>query len=106
REAFPLDLDPYEVLGGGALAIARERIEDWCATVLDVKYRSHKSNLLRPESFKLGADVRDVYNHLDGTRTVGELAMRYTDELKRDRFLRVLYLLVMTELARPADGGG
>ena len=53
-----------------------------------------------PESFRAGGRVRDVYDRLDGRRSVGELASRYTDEEKRLECLRAVYLLFYTGLAK------
>jgi len=100
RDAFPLDLDSLEVLGAGALAVARERVEAWATEAGDGTFRSVKG-AVAPESFQLGSFVRDVYNALDGAHSLAELVGRFDDRDERIRFCRAAYLLVMTELARP-----
>lgn len=100
REAFPLDLDPYDVIGAGAMLARQDEIEAWIAARSSRTYRSAKSREPRPESFQVGAQVRALYNQLDGTRTVRDLVERYTDDAERLRFMRLLYLLVETELAQ------
>lgn len=102
RDAFPLDLDPFEVLGAGAMAVQFERIEAWIDAHRDERFVAARKPAFSPEQLRLGAAPRDVFNQLDGSRSVGELVDRYDDVEQRTRFMRVLYLLVMTELARPA----
>ena len=99
REAFPLDLDGYKLLGAGGMLIPPSRIESWVNQYADEKPKSVKNDSLHPEDFHIGAMVRDVYNSLTGRQTVGELANRYTDTDDRLQFLRVLFLLFHTNLA-------
>lgn len=103
REAFPLDLDPFEVLGAGAMAVQIEHVNQWIGSVKHLAFRSATSSDLSPESFQLGQDLRDVYNQLDGRRSVGDLVDRFTDQTERSKFARMLYLIAMTELAQPVE---
>jgi len=100
RQAFTLDLDPWEVLGAGAMAVAEEFLEGWAEKVGAARPRSAKNPHVAPHSFRLGKQMRDVYDMLSGTRTVQALRALYTDDAERLRFLRSLYLLAQTDLAR------
>jgi serine/threonine-protein kinase len=100
REAFPLDLHPFEVLGGGAMAVPLSVIDAWCDKNSSLHVRSSKNTRVSPEDFELGPIVRRTYDMLDGRRTIGELRDLYTEEDERARFLRVLYLLINTDLAQ------
>ncbi len=99
REAFPLDLQPYEVLGAGAAAIPEAIVATWAGANAQARPRSQKADRVRPEDFQLGGDLRRIYDSLDGTKSLAELRSRYTDEAERFRFLRILYLYVNTGLA-------
>jgi len=100
REAFPLDLQPYEVLGAGAAAIPESIVGAWAGANAEAQPRSQKADRVRPEDFQLGGNLRRIYDSLDGNKSVAELRARYTDEAGRYRFLRILYLFVNTGLAK------
>jgi hypothetical protein len=99
RDAFPLDLDAYEVLGAGAMALPKAQVDEWVEANAAARPRSAKVPDLTPEHFQIGEIGRKVYDKLTGTKTVRELSARYTDDVLRLRFLRVLMLLVLTGLA-------
>jgi hypothetical protein len=103
REAFPLDLDPFEVLGAGAMALPKDFISRWKDRVSKIKPKPAKVSSLGPDSFRTGPVIRDVYDSLSGRKSIGELAGRYTDEEKQLEFLRGLYLLFNTGLARDVN---
>ncbi len=100
RDAFPLDLNAFEVLGAGAMALPAAVIDGWTRARLDARPRSDKTAGLRPEEFELGPDIRDIWNGLDGSRTLAELSDRFTAESQRQRFLRILYLFAQTKLVQ------
>jgi len=100
REAFPLDLDCYDAMGAGAMKLRETYVRDWADARRDVHLSSVKSRELRPESFRLGAEVRAIYNKLDGRKSLGELARAYDSDEHLLRFLRIAYLLYETSLAR------
>ncbi len=99
REAFPLDLDAFKLLGAGAMTIPAQSLESWVKLHGHKQPRSVASPAVRPEHFHIGAMVRDVYNSLTGRSTVSELGDRYTDTDDRLQFLRILFLLIHTDLA-------
>jgi eukaryotic-like serine/threonine-protein kinase len=100
REAFPLDLDAFEVLGAGAIEATDEVVAGWLRRWGDVKLRVSKGRL-GPERFQV-AGLRALYDSLDGRRTVGEMLDRYTDDAARARAARMLLLLELCELVRAA----
>jgi hypothetical protein len=99
REAFPLDLNAFEVLGAGALDTPAEVMESWLSKVGDTRPRLVKRGRVRPEVFQLGTFMRDVCRALDGTRTLADLRVEFEQRDQHDRFVRVLYLLIQTDLA-------
>jgi serine/threonine-protein kinase len=99
KEAFPLDLDPFEVAGAGAMEISASFIDRWAAELAKARPRSASRGRLVPESFKLGVKLRDTYNRLTGKRTVSELTDHYSDATARGDFLRRLFLLMAARLA-------
>jgi hypothetical protein len=99
REAFPLDLNAFEVLGAGALETPPDVIESWLQQVGDARLRLVKRGRVRPEVFQLGTFMRDVCRALDGARPLSELRADFAQRDLHDRFVRVLYLLTQTDLA-------
>jgi hypothetical protein len=99
REAFPLGLDAFEVLGAGASHMSAQSIEAWLTTNGHRVATASKNPRVVPEAFRLGGYPRDVYDRLDGRVVLRDFAARFTDQDERLAFLRTLYLLVQTELA-------
>ena len=99
REAFPLDINPFEVLGAGAQALPSSYVSQWVERIGDQHLRAAKSNRVRPEHFEV-TGLRTFYEALDGRRSVRELASRYTDDSERHRALCMLFLLLQTELVK------
>ncbi len=99
REAFPLGLDAFEVLGAGASHMSAQSIEGWLGPNAQRTATASKNPRVVPEAFRLGSYPRDVYDRLDGRVNLREFADRFTDADERLAFLRTLYLLVQTELA-------
>jgi eukaryotic-like serine/threonine-protein kinase len=102
REAFPLDLSAFEVLGAGALALPEAHITEWLHRVGEIRPRVVVGGRVSPEMFQLGARMRDVCGTLDGTRTLADLRTWFARQREHDRFVRLLYLLVQTGLVVPA----
>jgi hypothetical protein len=99
REAFPLGLDAFEVLGAGASHMSAQSIEAWLTANGHRVATASKNPRVVPEAFRLGGYPRDVYDRLDGRVVLRDFAARFTDADERLAFLRTLYLLVQTELA-------
>jgi len=101
REAFPLDLDPYEVLGAGALALRDEFLWRWSETLHEMRPRAVERTDVRPEQLKIGRIGSDVLRTLDGRTSVAELIARRPGPDERLQLLRVLFLFLETGLAIP-----
>jgi hypothetical protein len=99
REAFPLDLNIYEVLGAGALAIADDFADDWVVAHRAQRFRPARTRRIGLDRFELPG-VLELDPQLDGTLTVGELVERSSDREERMRTARLLYLLWACELIR------
>ncbi|MBP6841224.1 MAG: protein kinase [Kofleriaceae bacterium] len=99
REAFPLDLNIYEVLGAGALAIADDFADDWVVAHRAQRFRPVRTRRIGLDRFELPG-VLELDPQLDGTLTVGELVERSSDREERMRTARLLYLLWACELIR------
>lgn len=98
NEAFTLGLDPFEILGAGVLALPVEHIERRMAPALDRRPRAIAHTRLAPEAFRLGPTPRDVWNLLDGARTVREWAAQFPSREELMTFLRTTLLLIETGL--------
>jgi serine/threonine protein kinase len=99
REAFPIDLDPYEVLGAGALALRDDFLWKWSESLHGMRPRAAERPHIRPEQLKLGRIGREVLNMLDGRAAVSDLLARRPGNDERVQFLRILFLFLETGLA-------
>jgi hypothetical protein len=99
REAFPLDLNGFEVLGAGAMALSDDAVDAWALRQRGTKLKAVKSGRIGPQRFEL-AGLRELHERLDGRRSVGELLDVYTDAAERRRTGRLLILLQQSELAK------
>jgi serine/threonine-protein kinase len=96
----PLHLDAFKIIGAGAAALDLAFVDDWAAghaSALVVQQPATADDL---DAFGLGLAPRRVHDMLDGRSTVGDLLARVRSADARTNFLRLLYLLVQTELAR------
>jgi hypothetical protein len=103
REAFPLDFEPWEVLGAGAMALPAVQVNAWADAVADRSPRTVANHTVQPGDFQLGDDARATYDGLDGSKTVRDLRARFNDPARRLRFLRVLYLFRQVDLLTFGD---
>ncbi|MBT8495547.1 MAG: hypothetical protein KJO07_21035, partial [Deltaproteobacteria bacterium] len=97
REAFPLDIDAFEVLGAGALDLTPMFLQSW---IDEHKHDTPKlvDGLVEPEVFEV-PELGDVIERIDGKQTVMEHCARIKDPRERGRFVRCLYLLLNVDLA-------
>ncbi len=98
REAFPLDLNTFEVLGAGALDLSDEVITGWLDRLDDAPVKLVPTARARPEIFQLGASMRDVCRVIDGERSAAEVRAKLEDMEDSGRALRIFYLLVESGL--------
>jgi hypothetical protein len=99
REAFPLDLNGFEVLGAGAMALPDDTVDAWALRQRGGKLRAVKGGRIGPQRFEL-AGLRELHERLDGRRSIGELLDVHADPIERRRTARMLMLLQQAELAR------
>ncbi len=98
--ARSLHLDAYRVIGAGAAGLSEALIDDWLAThasAFVVAEHCQDGDLAR---FGLGDALLRVYSLLDGRTRLGDLANKVRSPEARLNLLRLVYLLVHTELAR------
>ena len=99
REAFPLDLNAFEVLGAGAMAMPADLVEQWIARHTRDHVKAVKGARIGPDRFEIQG-LRALYDSLDGRKAIGELLGLYTDVEERMRTARMMILLVQCELVR------
>ena len=102
RESFPLDLDPYEVLGAGAMALPEDVLWRWSESVSSVRPRPTTRFGVRPEQFKVGQVGRSVLENLNGERTISDLIVRGLGTIDRLDMLRLVFLFMETGLVSDA----
>ncbi len=102
RSAFPLDLNPFEVLGAGALAMRDDTVNAWLqdhASYTLIKPRGRPS--VEIERFEV-TGLPALYQRLDGKHTVSQLVTESYDPAAQRRVARLLILLQQSELLRTA----
>ena len=97
REAFPLDLNAFEVLGAGAMALPESVTAVWFARSRELKLRARAGAL--PDRFEV-AGLRGLYDTLDGRRKVADVVQLHDAGEERHRAIKMLMLLELCELAR------
>jgi hypothetical protein len=100
REAFPLDLNAFEIIGAGAMQLSDEVVDAWLGRLSpSCQPRTVPSSRFDPSMFQLGEIMEDVYRRLDGFHYLAELREHFQEIDAHPRFVRVLYLLVQTGVA-------
>jgi len=98
--SFPLGLDTFEILGAGVLTLSFEQLSRRFAALLDRAPARTARARVEPESFRLGPTPREVWQLLDGTRTLRAWLGQLGNPEEALTFLRALALLVDAELVR------
>ncbi|MEO8840939.1 MAG: protein kinase [Kofleriaceae bacterium] len=101
REAFPLDFNAFEILGAGAMALSDEVTDTWVAKHGGLRLRASRTRRVGPERFEVKGLV-ELFDTLDGKRTVGDIVEGHPDRNEQLRVGRMLCLLEACDLARPA----
>jgi hypothetical protein len=101
REAFPLDFNAFEILGAGAMALSDEVTDTWVAKHGSTRLRASRTRRVGPERFEVKGLV-EMFESLDGKRSVGNLVEAHADRDERMRTARMLVLLEACDLARPS----
>lgn len=99
-EAFPLGLDSFEILGAGVLTLSLDFLQARFLSMADFHPHAAPQPRIALDTFRLGAKPRDIWSQLDGRRTVRQLMTRYASASDTLTFMRMLYLLIETDLAR------
>ncbi|HVV87860.1 MAG TPA: DUF4388 domain-containing protein, partial [Kofleriaceae bacterium] len=104
RNAFPIDLNPFEVLGAGALAARDDVVAAWLHNLGGARVvRMRARPAIDLERFEVPG-LASLFEKVDGTRTVRDL-VEALDPPHQRRMARLLRLLVQCELVR-TDGAG
>jgi eukaryotic-like serine/threonine-protein kinase len=101
REAFPLDFNAFEILGAGAMALSDDVTDTWVAKHGGLRLRASRTRRVGPERFEVKGLV-ELFDTLDGKRTVGDIVEAHPDRNEQLRVGRMLCLLEACDLARPA----
>ena len=102
QELHPLPIDPFEILGAGVLALPIDYFKWRFAGWVDLRPVLVTPPRVAPEAFHLGPTPRDLWQILDGSRTLREWASQFSASEEQVTFLRTLYLLFETGLAKTA----
>ena len=93
KQAFPLDLSAYQVLGVGAMKVPEAIIDAWTEEFAQRKPRATDSSHFPIESFCLGSAGAVILSSLDGTKTLKDIV----SEDDTQKLARLLYLFAETE---------
>jgi eukaryotic-like serine/threonine-protein kinase len=99
REAFPLGLDAFEILGAGVAGLPLEAVRLRLDKLAAKRVRRVERQRPTPEHFRVGAGPRELWQRLDGKRTVGEWIRRYEQPEQLLTLCRTLFLLIESDLA-------
>jgi serine/threonine-protein kinase len=98
QEAAPLGLDAFEMISAGVQAMPVALLEQRLRPLMDRRLQAVDPPAVPPEVFRMGGQVREVYDRLDGKHALDEELARFDDEQQRELFGRVVYLLKETGL--------
>jgi hypothetical protein len=105
RTAFPLDLNSFEVLGAGAMAMRDDTIAHWMIErAASTVVRSRPKPAIELERFEI-AGLPTLFTKIDGEKTVGQLITDSLDPTAQRRTARMLILLEQCEMVRTASLG-
>ncbi len=99
REPFPLGLDAFEILGAGVAGLPMEPVRVRLDKLAGKRVRRVERQRPTPEHFRVGAGPRELWQRLDGKRTVGEWMRRYEQPEQLLTLCRTLFLLIESDLA-------
>jgi hypothetical protein len=100
RNAFPIDLNPFEVLGAGAMAMpATTSSAPGCGShAASTLIHRQVRPAIAPDRFEI-VGLAPLFGRIDGQLTVGELVTESLDPATQRRTARMLILLEQTGLA-------
>ena len=94
REAFPLGLDAFEIIGAGVVTLPLAYLRARFRPFGDRFPRGVEVPPVAPEAFRLGPGPRELYQRLDGRRRLDEWKRLFPSDAEVLNFFRTLYLLV------------
>jgi eukaryotic-like serine/threonine-protein kinase len=94
REAFPLGLDAFEIIGAGVVTLPLPYLRARYRTFAERMPRGVDVPPVAPEAFRLGPGPRELYQRLDGRRRLDEWTRMFPHDGELANFYRTLYLLV------------
>src|SRR6185369_2637568 len=99
KDMFPLRLDPWEIIGAAVATLHLEPVRERLLGVGTSRVKKMERVRPAPEDFRLGTGPRELWQRLDGKRTVAEWLRRYEEPDQHLTLCRTLYLLIETDLA-------
>jgi serine/threonine-protein kinase len=99
-ESASLGLDSFEIMGAGVLTLSLDFLQSRFASMADFHPHAAPQPRIALDTFRLGSKPREIWSLLDGKRTVRQLMSRYASSSDTLTFMRLLYLLIETDLAR------
>jgi hypothetical protein len=98
REAFPLGLDSFEILGAGVAGLPLDSVRARLMIYASKRPVRVERERPKPEQFRVGTGPRELLQRLDGKRTIADWMRRYEQPDQLLTLCRTLYLLVETDL--------
>jgi hypothetical protein len=96
-DAAPIDVNGFEALGAGAMALDEPRVEEWIGRHrAAVPYQRKLSTVIDLNWFELRG-LEPLYDSVDGRASVDQL-VDHADRAERVRTARMLYLLACCEM--------
>ncbi|MSP62507.1 MAG: serine/threonine protein kinase [Myxococcales bacterium] len=99
REAFPLRLDLFEILGAAVAGLPLEVVRERLLEAATARVQRLERMRPTPADFCLGSGPGQLWEQLDGRRTVADWMREYRDPAEHLTLCRTLYLLIETGLA-------
>jgi serine/threonine protein kinase len=96
------DLDPFEIMGAGVLALPLEVFRQRFFPLLAHRPAAVSPPRLDPVHFRLGPTPQELWAVLDGSRSIREWLADFPSPDEQMTFLRTLYLLTESGLAAVA----
>jgi hypothetical protein len=98
RESFPLGLDAFEIIGAGVAGLSLDAVKRTLDRIGETRPVRREGARPSPEHFRVGAGPRELWQRLDGKRTVGEWMHRYDQPEQLLTLCLTLFLLIEAEL--------
>lgn len=98
NDAFPLDLNAFEIMAVGAMELSDDVVTEWLTSLpLGCRPRVKSNPRVEVQVFCLGEFLDHMSENLNGEFFLSELQTYYDERGERAMFLRALYLLGHTD---------